>query len=117
VTANDGELAAPYGEQRSTAAGGRSEGGGKLFTGIHRTIVTGVVAGFATLFLAAPSWAMLPEGGKGGSHSARHLAAVAHPVVSATNKIYAIGCADGTIPGTTGGDNNNYDYYGNPCDS
>jgi hypothetical protein len=31
------------------------------------------------------------------------------------SSIFAIGCTNGTIPGATGGDNNNYDYYGSPC--
>jgi hypothetical protein len=30
-----------------------------------------------------------------------------------SNTLYAIGCANGTIPGTTGGDNN--DYFRHPC--
>jgi hypothetical protein len=38
-------------------------------------------------------------------------------IVSALSNIYVIGCKNGTIPGTTGGDNNNYEYYGNPCNS
>ena len=38
-------------------------------------------------------------------------------VVAGANAVYTIGCKNGTIPGTTGGDNNNYDYYGNPCNA
>lgn len=34
---------------------------------------------------------------------------------AAANGVYAVGCKDGTIPGATGGDNNDYGYYGNPC--
>ncbi len=36
---------------------------------------------------------------------------------STANAYYAIACKNGTISGATGGDNNNYDYYGNPCAS
>ena len=38
-------------------------------------------------------------------------------VASVANAVYVIGCKNGTIPGATGGDNNNYDYYGDPCNS
>jgi hypothetical protein len=33
------------------------------------------------------------------------------------NDVYAVGCANGTIPGAGGGGNNDYDYYGDPCHS
>jgi len=38
-------------------------------------------------------------------------------LTASTSAVYAIGCKNGTIPGTTGGDNMNYDYYGNPCNA
>jgi hypothetical protein len=89
-----------------------------MLTGIQKAIVAGMLAGFAALFVAAPASAMLPEGGKAGSHSPRQLSAVsARSGGFGANTLYAIGCANGTIPGTTGGDNNNYDYFGDPCGS
>jgi hypothetical protein len=87
-----------------------------MLTGIRKIIVAGVLAGFAALFVAAPAPAMLPEGGKAASHSPRHLSALsARSTGFGSNTLYAIGCGNGSIPGTTGGDNNNYDYFRHPC--
>jgi hypothetical protein len=40
---------------------------------------------------------------------------VAGPIVGNANAEMLGGCAEGTVPGATGADNNNYDYYGDPC--
>ena len=42
---------------------------------------------------------------------------VAGPIVGKANAEMLSGCAEGTVPGPTGGDNNNYDYCGDACAS
>jgi hypothetical protein len=92
------------------AIGGKEE---DMVTGIRRTIVSGVVAGFAAVLLVAPASARIPEGA--AARPAHHKTGA--PSVLAANSVYANGCANGSIPDSrSGGDNNNYEYYGNPCD-
>jgi hypothetical protein len=83
-----------------------------MVTGTRRTILSGVVAGVAAVLLVAPASARIPEGAAG--RPAHHKTGVSG--VLAANSVYASGCANGSIPDSrSGGDNNNYEYYGNPC--
>jgi hypothetical protein len=117
VRVNDAGSAAPYGGVSVDRIGTVEAKEEEMLTGIRKTIIAGLLAGFAALLIAAPASAMQPEGGKAGSQS-RHLSAVSARVGGfGANTLYAIGCANGTIPGPTGGDNNNYDYFGDPCGS
>lgn len=84
-----------------------------MFSGARRTILSGIVAGVAAMLLVAPASARLPEGA--AARPTQHKTVV--PGVLAANSVYATGCANGSISDSmTGGDNNNYEYYGNPCD-
>ena len=81
-----------------------------MLTRAHKAIVVGVVAGLAALLLAGPAAARIPEGGQTVKHRTAPVS------VLAANTVYVNGCKNGTIPDRlTGGDNNNYEYFGAPC--
>ena len=83
-----------------------------MLTTTSRLGVAGMVAGLATLMLAGPAAARIPEGAV--AHQAKHRTTLAG--VLATNSLYAAGCKNGTISDRVAGrDNNNYEYYGTPC--
>lgn len=81
-----------------------------MLTRAHKAILPGVVAGLSALLLAGPAAARIPEGGQASKHRTARVG------VLVANAVYVNGCKDGTVPDSvTGGDNNNYDYFGTPC--
>ena len=112
---NDVRPGPSYGRPQSTAVdrtraiGEKEEG---MVTRAPRTILSVVVAAVAAVLLVAPASARIPEGAV--ARPTQHKTVV--PGVLAANSVYATGCANGSISDSrAGGDNNNYEYYGNPC--
>jgi len=81
-----------------------------MLTKAQKAILAGVVAGLSALLLAGPAAARIPEGGQTGKQRAARVG------VLMANAVYVTGCKNGTIADrVTGGDNNNYEYFGTPC--
>ena len=88
-----------------------------MFT-ITSTRIAGLIAVVCAVAVAPQALASPSAHSKRSTHRVAVVAAVktTGALRPGLNAAYVTGCANGTIGDRTmGGDNNNYDYYGDPC--
>jgi hypothetical protein len=85
---------------------------------ITSTRIAGLTAVVCALAVAPQALATPSAHGKKAAHKVVATAKTGGTLRAGLTTAYVAGCANGTIPDRTmGGDNNNYDYYGDPCTS
>jgi hypothetical protein len=88
-----------------------------MFT-VTSTRIVGLIAVVCAVVVAPQALATPSTHSKKATHKVVASAKTAGTLRTGLTTAYITGCANGLIGDRTmGGDNNNYDYYGDPCTS